>query len=352
LKHLSKLLITVLKIAGSLAIIGYLFWSALKKPEDRVAFGEMLLQPKRWDLLAAAFLVMFSGILITLLRWWYLVRAVGIPFSLSDAMRIGFLGYLFNLAPAGIVGGDLLKAWMLSREKPGTRARAFASVIVDRIVGLYVLLLVAATGVLATGFLSLPDRKSHWICVGVIAITGIATAGIGWLLLPGVMEGSFIQSMTRIPKVGRHIDSLLDAMRIYRSNRTVLFMSALMTIPVHCLLTISVLLIAMGLRFTTVPWGDYFGIFPVSAIFGTIPLAAGPIEWGIVNFYTQSIIRVTNDAKLIASAAQDGLILALIYRLSTILISPIGAAYYFLGGRSEVAEVLHEAEEEEVAHES
>ena len=46
-------------------------------------------------------------------------------------------------------------------------------------------------------------------------------------------------------------------------------------------------------------------------------------------------------------ARQQGLILALVYRLSTILIAPIGAAYYFLGGRSEVTEVLHEAEEEE-----
>ena len=67
-------------------------------------------------------------------------------------MRIGFLGYLFNLAPMGIVGGDLLKAWMLAREKPGNRAKALASVVVDRIVGLYVLFLVAAAGVFVTGF--------------------------------------------------------------------------------------------------------------------------------------------------------------------------------------------------------
>ena len=43
-------------------------------------------------------------------------------------------------------------------------------------------------------------------------------------------------------------------------------------------------------------------------------------------------------------ARQQGLILALVYRLSTILIAPVGAAYYFLGGRSEVSEVMHEAE--------
>jgi len=342
--NLKKLLITLAKVSLSLLIIGCLFGWALRKPEDQATFREMLQQPKRWDLLGAAFLVMLGGILITLIRWWYLVRAAGIPFSLTDAMRIGFLGYLFNLAPMGIVGGDLLKAWMLSREKPGTRARAFASVIVDRVVGLYVLFLVATGGVFATGFWRLSDPNAHWICMGVIAITAVATVGIAWLLLPGVLEGPFMQSLTRIPKIGHAVSSLLDALRIYRSNRLVLLMSAAMTIPVHTLLTFSVILIAQGLRFTTVPWVDYFAIFPISCIFSTIPLPAGPTESGIVFFYSQAILRATND---VAGAAQQGLILALVYRLSTILIAPIGAAYYFLGGRSEVTEVLHEAEVEE-----
>jgi hypothetical protein len=257
-------------------------------------------------------------------------------------MRIGFLGYLFNLAPiGGIVAGDSLKAWMLSREKPGTRARAFASVIVDRIIGLHVLFLVATGGVFVTGFWNLPDRTTHSVCVGVIAITVVATLGIAWLLVPGVLEGSFVQSLTRIPKIGRAVGSLLDALRLYRSNRLVLFLSALMTIPVHTLLTFSVILIALGLRFTTVPWEDYFAIYPVSGIASTIPLSAGPTELGIVVLYSQSMLRATSD---LAGAAQQGLVLALIYRLSTILIAPIGAAYYFLGGRNEVTEVLHEAE--------
>ncbi|MEI8375318.1 MAG: lysylphosphatidylglycerol synthase transmembrane domain-containing protein [Planctomycetota bacterium] len=353
--NLKKLLITLAKVSLSLLIIGYLFWAALKKPEDREAFSNMLLQPKRWDLLAAAFVVMLGGILITLVRWWYLVRAVGISFSFSDSMRIGFLGYLFNLAPMGIVGGDLLKAWMLSREKAGSRAQAFASVIVDRAIGLYVLFLVATGGVFVTGFWNLPDPTVHWVCRGVIAIAAIATVGIALLLLPGVLEGSFMRALTRIPKVGRAIGSLLDALLIYRSNRLALFLSAVMTIPVHTLLTFSVILIALGLRFTTVPWVDYFGIFPISGIASTIPLPAGPTESSIVFFYTTAVrhacqatdIAATVDVEaIIASAAQNGLILALVYRLSTILIAPIGAAYYFLGGRSEVTEVMHDAEEE------
>ena len=81
----------------------------------------MLKSPKHWDFLAGAFVLMGAAIVLTLIRWCYLVRAMGIPLSMKDAMRIGFLGYWFNLAPVGIVGGDLVKAVMLAHEHPGNK---------------------------------------------------------------------------------------------------------------------------------------------------------------------------------------------------------------------------------------
>ena len=161
-----KLLITLAKIALSGGILGYLFYSAVNTPEGRAAFIEMLRQPKSWGLLVGGFVLLLTAVVITIVRWCYLVRALGIDFSVPDAIRIGFIGYLFNLAPMGIVGGDLLKAWMLAREKPGNRAKALASVVVDRIVGLYVLFLVAAAGVFITGFWNYAERKSPWDLLG------------------------------------------------------------------------------------------------------------------------------------------------------------------------------------------
>ena len=158
--NLKKLLITLAKIAASLGIIGWLFYSALNTPDGRDAFVKMLKQDKAWGLLIGGFATLLLAVVITLVRWWYLVRALGIDFSLRDALRIGFIGCLFNLAPMGIAGGDLLKAWMLAREKPGNRAKALASVVVDRIVGLYVLFLVAAAGVFITGLWDIPTQPS------------------------------------------------------------------------------------------------------------------------------------------------------------------------------------------------
>ena len=47
-------------------------------------------------------------------------------------------------------------------------------------------------------------------------------------------------------------------------------------------------------------------------------------------------------------AAGQGLVVALVYRLITLLIAALGV-FYYLGNRREMAEVIHEAEHEEVA---
>ena len=56
-----KLLITLAKIALSVGIIGYLFYSAVNTPEGRDAFVEMLRQPKAWGLLVGGFVALADG---------------------------------------------------------------------------------------------------------------------------------------------------------------------------------------------------------------------------------------------------------------------------------------------------
>ena len=103
-------------------------------------------------MLAAAWGCCTVATVLTFIRWWFLIRALGVPCRFRDSIRISFWGYLFNLAPLGIVGGDLVKAVMLDHEHRGYRAKAVASVFADRVIGLYVLFLVATAAILLTGY--------------------------------------------------------------------------------------------------------------------------------------------------------------------------------------------------------
>ncbi len=355
----NKLLIALVKIVASLGIIGFLLYQFAGTPEARADFWRMLHQPKDTLFLVSGLVTLLLAIFITMLRWWYLVRALDIALSLSSALRIGFIGYLFNFAPLGIVTGDLVKALMLALEYSGSRAKALASVVVDRVIGLYVLFLVATAGVFVTGFWYIDDATVHWLCSAVLTITFVSTIGIALVLIPGFLETRLMQSLTRIPKIGGAIESLLDAVRIYRDKRLVLFLSSLMTTLVHGLLATSLCLFALGLRFDQpVPPRDYLAIYPIPGIFQAIPIPFGPTESVIVYCYENALLHLPEiQSELMAAkkpykakelrktGGQQGLFLAIVYRLGTIVLMPIGAAYYFLGGRSEVQEVMHEAEE-------
>jgi hypothetical protein len=346
LKSLRKNLITLAKIVGSLAFLGLLFYFTNNTPPKRQAFTVMLSERKDWGWLVAGFLLLFTAVSITFVRWRFLIHALGIDLSLRDTLRISFLGYMANFLPTGIAGGDVLKALMLGRERPGSRAKALASVVVDRIIGLYVLFLVAATGIIATGFWNNPDPWAHRICSAVLIVTAVSTVGIALVLIPGFLESRFVQIFTRLPKLGHAINSLLEAIVIYRSRRLVLFWSCVMTVPVHVLLTFSLFVMALGLGFRGVPCREYFVIYPISGMAQTIPLNAGPAEAVIFFFYKTAWAQLGPIAGA-GDPEQQGLILAIVYRICTLLITPIGAAYYFLGARSEVKEVMHDIEESE-----
>ena len=331
---MKKLLITLLKIALSVGILGYLVWDARRNE----AFSALWQQPKNWGVLAGALAACSLAVILTLVRWCYLVRALGLPLSMRDALRIGFLGYLFNLAPMGIVGGDLVKGVMLARHQKGRYAEALASVFVDRFIGLYTLFVVASAAIVLSGFWNIAEVR--WICDATLLITGVATVAVVLLLLPDRSEGRSTRWIGRIPYVGSPLLRIIDAVQLYRRRLPVLAGSAAMSVAVHSLFTLGVFFIASGLYGRVPALGMHFVLSPLSAATGVLPLPMGPFEFVLDRLYLY--VPVVGGGVM---GPGQGLVVALGYRLITVLIAGVGICYY-LGSRQELAQALHEAEEE------
>jgi uncharacterized protein (TIRG00374 family) len=338
--HLKKVLVMLLKVALSATIIGYLAYAATKRGD---VFTNLRDEPKHWDLLAAAWACCTMAVALTFVRWWYLVRALDVPWPLADAIRMGFWGFLFNLLPLGIVGGDLVKAVMFGHEQPQHRAKGVASVLVDRVIGLYLLFVVASVAMLLTGFWWRIDNPDiHLMCEVTFILTIVGTIGLGVLLGPDLFVSRAIRASGRIPRIGPPLQSLLNAVRLYKHKPLVLFLSSLMSIGVHCSFAVGLYLIACGLPGNHLTLADHFVVIPVSNVAGVLPLPAGPFEAVLDSLYT--LVPVAG----VPIIAGQGLVVALIYRLITLLIAAFGIPYY-LGNRREMAEVIHEVEDEDVA---
>ncbi len=333
---MKRLFIALLKVGIS---AGILAWLAVQAQRNAV-FSDLWERPKDWGLLGGSFLLSFAAVVVTLVRWHFLVRALGVPVRLSQTLRVGFLGYLFNLAPMGIVGGDILKAVMLGQQQPRYRAEALASVFVDRALGLYVLFLVASGAILVTGFWQVPSAAVAVVCKTTLALTVAGALAIAAALGPDLTRGKSLEWIASLPYVGRPLARLVAAVRMYRMRLGTLALATGMSVAVHTLFATSVFFVAAGLYDRYHSLGVHLVVSPISAATGVLPINLGPFE-GVLNFLYTAVPLA--DGQYLPSG--QGLVVALGYRIGTVLIAAVGLVYY-LAARREVAHWMEEAASE------
>ncbi|MHB1036877.1 MAG: lysylphosphatidylglycerol synthase transmembrane domain-containing protein [Pirellulales bacterium] len=328
-----KLLLTLLKLGISLAIIAYLVNDARS---DR-SFANLRDQPKDWGLFAVAWACLMGAVVLTIIRWYYLVRALELPFSLKDAFRLGFLGYMFNFVSLGNVGGDVFKAIFIAREQPRRRAEAVATIFVDRILGLYALFIVATIAVLAGGLMDTAVPQIRVIAQATLVCTALGALGFALLLIPGSTNGVVTRFLEGLPRVGHVLGRLIEAVRIYRRKLPVLVLAIVISLGVHALSTTGIYLVARGLPGNIPSLGAHFVIVPISMVVGILPLplsGLGAFE-AAIEFLYQYLPGT------IVIAKGQGFVVALGYRVITVVIAMVGV-FFYIGSRREVAEVLHE----------
>lgn len=346
---MKKTLITALKILVPVLIIGFLVYSVWShKPDSPDEAGTFELVGRatwNWGPLAAAFVLFLTAVCITFCRWYLLVRALELKFRLRDAFRLGFLGFMFNYVGAGSVGGDLFKAVFIAREQRGKRTEAVASVVVDRMIGLYGLLLVTS---MALCFVSFEQASAELNTFRQLTFLVTALGGIAILLIlvPGFTSGSVSELLGSMPKVGPTLERLIGAVRMYRQRKGTLLVTCLMSVGVHTILSVCAWCLALGL-FSNVPelavptLQEHLLIAPLANACAALPIS--PAGWGTYELALEMLYR-----NLPAGAIQvgQGLAVALAYRVVQIGVVVIGAVYYWVD-RREVSELMHETEREE-----
>ncbi len=336
MKLVKKSLLLLVKIGIPIALIVYLVFEA----KENQAFADLRDNQKNWAILSAAAASCSAAVLLTFIRWYYLVRALDVPCRFREVLRISMMGYLFNLAPMGIVGGDVLKAVLLGRRYKNARAKSFASMIVDRLLGLYLLFVVATVAILFTGFLHFDHPQIRFICRLTIWLTVAGTLGIAVLFALAAANGRISALLKTKPLWGEPLEKLVSATAMYYRKPGVLIASSIMSIGVHSLFTLGVFFIAVGLFGDLLPeplsLKSHFVVAPLSAATGVIPFCFGPFE--TLLSYLYQWVGGTNNA------LAQGLVVALGYRIITVLIALVGLLYYF-GSKGEVARAMHDQTE-------
>jgi hypothetical protein len=250
--------------------------------------------------LVLAVAVYFAGLWLTGLRWWVFMRAQDIHVPLFLAIKLTFLGQFFTIFMPSAVGGDLVRAWYVSRHISHRRLQAILGVVVDRLMGLVSTFVLAITSYLlfmrGQGLFQVSRKESgviraffdrHPVSFYQVFLISVILVGIVFLFV-GFFD--FRQFFKRLWHHFVHLlNQLKEVLLVYYHHPLVLVFGLLLTIFVQSLVILSFWLVGRNLGMTA-GIRFYFVFFPVLWVIGTIPVSIagiGILEGGIVLLFVQ-----------------------------------------------------------------
>jgi uncharacterized protein (TIRG00374 family) len=221
---------------GLLAVVMWWYWAPTAKSPG---LGVILSHPEqwRWEPLALAIGLCTAAMLLSFVRWYFLVRALDLPFTMTNAIRLGLIGYFWNTCFPGSVGGDVVKAYYISREQK-RRVIAVASVLIDRAVGLWALIWFVA--LLGSGLWLAGDpvfeEKQRLQTIVYSALGLVAFTSFLWMVLSVLPERrceKFAWRLSRIPKLGGAAAEFWRAIWMYRDRQRSILLALVLALIGH-----------------------------------------------------------------------------------------------------------------------
>lgn len=177
-------------IAAKLAITSGLIYLVLRDVELESLTARLdALSPTL--LIGAAALIFFQAVVVVTWRWERVVAAIDRAVPPWRLLKTVVIALFFNQVLPSTVGGDGMRVWLL-RGQGRPIGLAFRSVLIDRLMGFFGLLLLALVGALYL-MAVLEDSGPVWVLALVslaglvlIAAAPLLVRGLGWLPVQAV----------------------------------------------------------------------------------------------------------------------------------------------------------------------
>ena len=206
ISRLSAVLLKILLAAGLVA------WMVRGGKLDLAQVAAAALRPA--ELLAAAALL-FATVPVSAWRWRVLLHAQGLRLSFKDTLSLTMIGLLFNTVIPGAVGGDVIKAYYIAGRAAGKKAHAVTTIVVDRLMGLFTLLVAALAGGLWSSHLVLRSHPLTVLCGIVFGAVVVIGAGFAAAILFSGWTTVTLERMSRRVPVLRFFSRCAAALAEY-----------------------------------------------------------------------------------------------------------------------------------------
>lgn len=267
-KNGKKALLFTVKVGLSVVLI---IWLINQNRLDFSLFANLNFNTSTVILLCSgAFFVLF-GLLLLGWRLCLLLRFKGFSVRYKKFVGITFAGSLLGVVLPGLVGGDAMKAVYLCSNVSERRMDALTSVVIDRFLGLYSLLLLGTLALFGGWLVDfMPfDSRLFLIAPIIVLLIGVGLCLFGWDMF---FNARFVQLIFSVfPQI---IKNFIVSLREYLSFPSLIIKVITLSIFNHAFVLFSYIIAAVLFN-DNIPILSHFVINPLAMVMNAIPITPG-----------------------------------------------------------------------------
>jgi glycosyltransferase 2 family protein len=271
-----------------------------------------------------SFLLVGMMLALGVVRWRMVLRVHGLTLPFSRAAEISLVAHFFNSFFLGSTGGDLMKAYYAARETHHKKTEAVVTVFVDRLVGLWSMLLFAGIMMLPNWRLLTSDRMLRLSILIVLSMLLGCSVVVALAFYGGVSRkwSGARDWLRRLPK-GEWLEQMLEACREFGRQKFFISRAIIISMLLNAVTVAQFWVLANGLGLR-IPAEALLVIVPTVICIASLPIT--PSGLGV----RENLFVIMLAAAPISVHATPALSLSLLAYAGTLVWSVIGGIVYLM----------------------
>lgn len=276
--------------------------------------------------------LIFINLIIASERWRVLIRSQGITSHVFPVFKLSLIGAFFNFAMPGGVGGDVIKAYYFTRENPGSKVVAVTSVLMDRILGLFAMILMALLVMFydMNHVLKIPVLLTlFWF---ILALFLGFTVALSLIFSQNIYQSGILKKVIRKLPLSEKFMKLYESIHLYGNDGKRVLLVIVMSLIAQMCSVLFLYLVGMVAGYTDISAKTYFLVAPLGFMATAIPISPAGVGVGQAAFYFLFNIYT-------GTTSEVGPTTVTALQVGSFLISLLGAFFYLR--RKDRKEVSH-----------
>lgn len=242
---------------------------------------------KRPQVVVPVLLLLLAVAFLGASRLRFLLGGSNAPVRFRSVLRLTLIGNFFNFSVPGGVGGDVVKTYYFVKQEGLASSAAISSVVVDRFVGISVLVAIGLASLFFSRLGQLLQQgafRISWPTLVIVFFVGIPL--LVWALAYS-KRGARTQLFARLPgHWGKRFAEIRDALLDFRHAKAALLLALPHSLGIHLCVIAAFGVLGQALDITQLRWFHYTTLVPLGML--TVALSVAPAGIGVTHlaFYT------------------------------------------------------------------